>query len=81
MPWPTSPIRADAGTTAPRSASAPIGCAAIAIIGSTVTPGASSGNQNAVSPAFPSAGSTVATTIAWSAIPRFEMNSLSPSIR
>ena len=50
MPCPTSPIRADAGSATPRSSSAPIGCAAIAASGRTVTPGASSGSQNAVSP-------------------------------
>ena len=70
-----------AGTTTPRSSSAPIGCGAVAVIGLTVTPGASSGTQNAVSPARRAPGSVDANTIAWSAMPRFEMNSLSPSSR
>ncbi len=64
MPCPTAPTRALAGTTTPRSSSAPSGCGAIGSSFLTVTPGASSGTQNAVSPAAPSAGSVDAITSA-----------------
>ena len=57
MPCPTSPIRALAGIVTPRSSSAPIGCARDRGQRLEVTPGASSGTQNAVSPPLPSAGS------------------------
>ena len=64
MPCPSSPIRALAGTITPRSSSPPIGCGAIAVIGTTLMPGASSGIQNAVSPPAPISGSVDAITVA-----------------
>jgi hypothetical protein len=57
---------------------APSGCGAIGVCGTTVTPAPSRGSQNAVRPLRPAAGSTVATTVATDANPRFEMNIFSP---
>ena len=57
-------IRALAGTTTPRSSSAPIGCGAVASSRLTVTPGALRLTQNAVRPPDRSEGSVEANTVA-----------------
>ena len=74
-PAPTSPTRV---ARAPSSSSRPSGCGAIGSCRTTVTPGCASSTQNAVRPLRPSAGSTVANTVATSARPRLEMNIFSP---